>query len=101
MEDQQWEQAEKLFLEAVGAELREERRFQKLNQEQISAQTGLNRSTISDLENARNFSHASAWRVAMALGLPWSLIIARAERRFEERRSAAGLPSLSAYAEAG
>jgi DNA-binding XRE family transcriptional regulator len=96
--NEEWEQLKNLYLESVGAELREERKFQKLGQAEAEEKTGVSRATISDLERARNWSQASAWQYAVGLGVPFSVIVARAERRFEERRAGLCLPALTAYA---
>lgn len=96
--NEEWEQLKELYLESMGAELREERKFQKLGQAEAESKTGVSRATISDLERAKNWSQASAWQYAVGLGVPFSVIVARAERRFEARRAGLSLPTLTAYA---
>lgn len=98
MEDAQWDAFKLMYLEAIASVFREERKFQKLQQDEAAAKTGLTRATISDLENARNWSQGTALQYAVGMGIPFSVMVARAERTLGERLPAAGLPILPAYA---
>lgn len=98
MDDAQWDTLKVMYLEAMASAFREERKFQKLQQDEAAAKTGLTRATISDLENARNWSQGTALQYAVGMGVPFSVMVARAERTLAERLPAAGLPTLAAYA---
>jgi putative transcriptional regulator len=60
---------------ATGTRIRRIRRLQKLRQEGLAERSGLDRKTISALENGRaSATHDQLARVAYALGLPlWRL----------------------------
>jgi transcriptional regulator with XRE-family HTH domain len=98
MNDEQWDTLKTMYLQAMASEFREERKFQALQQDEAASRSGLTRATISDLENARNWSQGTALQYAVGLGIPFSVMVARAERRLTERLPAAGLPTLAAYA---
>jgi transcriptional regulator with XRE-family HTH domain len=73
--------------EALSAILKERRMLLGLSQDDVAAKTGMHRSYICDLERIpRNVSLKNLSRLAEALGISPSKLVATAERLVEENR---------------
>jgi len=72
---------DKEFLRGFGEAVRARRRARGLSQEAFADEIPLYRSYVADVERgARNVGLVNASRIARALGLPLSALIADAER---------------------
>jgi transcriptional regulator with XRE-family HTH domain len=72
------------FLRAFGEAVRAERKERGLTQEAFADEIPLYRSYVADVERgARNVGLANAKRIARALSIPLSQLVADAERRQE------------------
>lgn len=70
------------LLSSFGFVVKERRHELGLSQEELAARSGLHRTYITDIERgARNITLKSAARLAGALGLSLSVIIAKTEAR--------------------
>jgi transcriptional regulator with XRE-family HTH domain len=66
---------------ALGAAIRERRRERDLSQEDLAHESGVHRTYVGGIERGeRNPSYTNLLRIAAALELPLSQLIARAER---------------------
>jgi transcriptional regulator with XRE-family HTH domain len=72
---------------ALGAALREARHAKSLSQERLADLCDLDRTYVGGIERGeRNPGYANLLRLAAALDVPLSAIVARAERLRAERR---------------